>query len=115
MKAVLQSAWLLTVAIGNLIDVIVAAAKFFPEQVSTDSHNFSKYKISKYKFIIQLFLFLYIFQSKEFFLFAGLMFLDMIWFSYMAWRYVPAQLEDPNKKKSIASGTDHSEHENKDS
>lgn len=34
MKSVMQSAWLLTVAFGNLIDVIVAAAKIFDEQVS---------------------------------------------------------------------------------
>lgn len=28
------------------------------------------------------------------------MFVDMIWFAFMAWRYVPAQLEDPNEKKA---------------
>jgi hypothetical protein len=65
MKSVLQAAWLLTVAFGNLIVVIVAEAKFFEE------------------------------QSKEFFLFAGLMFVDMLIFMVMAWRYIPAKLEDP--------------------
>lgn len=60
MKSVMQSAWLMTVAFGNLIDVIIAGAKLFDK------------------------------QYKEFFLFAGLMYLDMIIFSYMAYKYVPA-------------------------
>jgi solute carrier family 15 oligopeptide transporter 1 len=63
MKSVMQSAWLMTVAIGNLIDVIIAALKLF------DS------------------------QWKEFFLFAGLMFADIIIFAYMAYKYVPADIE----------------------
>jgi len=71
MKSVLQAAWLLTVAFGNLIVVIVAEAKFFEE------------------------------QSKEFFLFAGLIFVAMAVFSFQAWRYIPAQLEDPNAVKEI--------------
>jgi hypothetical protein len=66
MKSVMQSAWLLTVAIGNLIDVVIAAAEIFDQ------------------------------QWKEFFLFAGLMILDMMAFAYMAYRYKPAQLEDEN-------------------
>jgi len=63
MKSVMQSAWLLTVFFGNLIDVIVAASKIFDE------------------------------QWKEFFFFAGLMFVDMMVFSYLAYKYTPA---DPN-------------------
>jgi len=75
MKSVMQSAWLMTVAFGNLIDVIIAGAKLFDK------------------------------QYKEFFLFAGLMYLDMIIFSYMAWKYVPAdhselpQDDDDEKEK----------------
>ncbi|XP_069688352.1 peptide transporter family 1 isoform X4 [Periplaneta americana] len=57
MKSVLQAGWLLTVAFGNLIVVIVAEAKFF------DS------------------------QAYEFLLFAGLMLVDMAIFAYMAMRY----------------------------
>ncbi|KAJ4436487.1 hypothetical protein ANN_16518, partial [Periplaneta americana] len=57
MKSVLQAGWLLTVAFGNLIVVIVAEAKFF------DS------------------------QAYEFLLFAGLMFVDMAIFAFMAMRY----------------------------
>lgn len=57
MKSVLQAAWLLTVAVGNLIVVIIAEAKFFNR------------------------------QSLEFFLFAGLMFVDMIIFAVLASRY----------------------------
>lgn len=33
MKSVMQSAWLMTVAFGNLIVVIIAEAKIFEEQV----------------------------------------------------------------------------------
>jgi len=61
MKAVIQAAWLLTVAFGNLIVV------FITEFVKLGS------------------------QSKEFFLFAGLMFVDMIVFAIMAYFYKPAK------------------------
>ncbi|CAO1383568.1 unnamed protein product [Diamesa tonsa] len=57
MKSVLQACWLLTVAIGNLIVVAVAEARFFES------------------------------QAGEFFLFAGLMFIDMIIFGILAMRY----------------------------
>ncbi|XP_065363169.1 peptide transporter family 1 isoform X1 [Calliphora vicina] len=59
MKSVLQACWLLTVAFGNVIVVIVAELKFFNSQAS------------------------------EFFLFSGLMFVDMILFMWLAYRYVP--------------------------
>jgi solute carrier family 15 oligopeptide transporter 1 len=59
MKAVMQSAWLMTVAFGNLIVVIIAELQIFDK------------------------------QWKEFFLFAGLMFLDMVVFAYMAYKYEP--------------------------
>lgn len=54
----------LTVAVGNLIVVIIAGAKFFESQVF------------------------------EFFLFAGLMFIDMIIFSWLAYRYKAIPLEE---------------------
>ncbi|XP_063872254.1 solute carrier family 15 member 1-like isoform X2 [Scylla paramamosain] len=57
MKSVLQAAWLLTVSFGNLIVVIIAEAKFFER------------------------------QSMEFFLFAALMFVDMVLFAFLAVRY----------------------------
>ncbi|XP_047496619.1 solute carrier family 15 member 2-like isoform X2 [Penaeus chinensis] len=57
MKSVLQAAWLLTVAFGNLIVVIIAEAKFFER------------------------------QALEFFLFAVLMFVDMVAFAALAVRY----------------------------
>ena len=58
MKSVLQAAWLLTVAFGNIIVIIVAEAKAFDEQAS------------------------------EFFMFAGLMLADTLLFMFLAWRYV---------------------------
>jgi len=57
MKSVLQSCWLLTVAFGNVIDIIVIGARGFNS------------------------------QAHEFFLFAGLMFVDMIIFMILAYRY----------------------------
>ncbi|XP_011187897.2 peptide transporter family 1 isoform X2 [Zeugodacus cucurbitae] len=61
MKSVLQACWLLTVAFGNVIVVIIAELKLFDSQAS------------------------------EFFLFAGLMFVDMIIFMFVAYRYKPNQ------------------------
>lgn len=57
MKSVLQSCWLLTVAFGNVIDIIIIGAKGFSS------------------------------QAHEFFLFSGLMFVDMIIFMILAYRY----------------------------
>ncbi|XP_036221344.2 peptide transporter family 1 isoform X1 [Bactrocera oleae] len=59
MKSVLQACWQLTVAFGNVIVVIIAELKLF------DS------------------------QAYEFFLFAGLMFVDMIIFMFVAYAYKP--------------------------
>jgi solute carrier family 15 oligopeptide transporter 1 len=76
MKAVLQAGWLLTTAFGNLIVVIIAEAKFF------DS------------------------QANEFFLFAGLMFVDMAIFAFMAMKYKYVEMpeeedEEENQSKEI--------------
>uniref|UniRef100_A0A1B0DQS9 Oligopeptide transporter n=1 Tax=Phlebotomus papatasi TaxID=29031 RepID=A0A1B0DQS9_PHLPP len=57
MKSVIQSAWQLTVGVGNVIVTIIASARIF------DS------------------------QTAEFFLFAGLMFVDMAIFAILAYRY----------------------------
>jgi solute carrier family 15 (oligopeptide transporter), member 1 len=57
MKSLLQACWLLTVAFGNVIVVIIAEAKIF--------HS----------------------QAHEFFLFAGLMVVDMAIFGLLAMRY----------------------------
>lgn len=62
MKSVLQACWLLAVAIGNVIVIIVAGSKIF------DS------------------------QAYEFFLFAFLMVIDMGLFVILAWMYKPINL-----------------------
>ncbi|XP_016996908.3 peptide transporter family 1-like [Drosophila takahashii] len=59
MKSVLQACWLLTVAFGNVIVVVIAELKFFESQAS------------------------------EFFLFAGLMFVDMLIFMFVSYYYKP--------------------------
>ncbi|XP_058790865.1 peptide transporter family 1-like [Phymastichus coffea] len=68
MKSLLQACWLLTVAAGNLIVVIIAESQFFNRQV------------------------------YEFFLFAGLMFADMFIFAIMAkfYEYVDVSSSDDN-------------------
>lgn len=57
----------MTVAFGNLIVVIIAGAKFFSS------------------------------QTFEFFLFAGLMFVDMVVFMWLARRYKSIPLEELDK------------------
>lgn len=57
MKSVVTAFWLLTVAFGNLIVILVAETKMFSS------------------------------QAHEFLLFAGLMFVDMIIFALLAYRY----------------------------
>jgi len=64
MKSVLQAFWLLTVAFGNIIVILVAEAKAFNEQAS------------------------------EFFFFAALMLLDTLILIFLAWRYVPRKVRE---------------------
>ncbi|KAK0167215.1 hypothetical protein PV327_004644 [Microctonus hyperodae] len=66
MKSLVQAGWLLTMATGNLIIIIIAKAKIFNS------------------------------QANEFFLFAGLMFLNMIIFSIMTLYYKYIVVEDEN-------------------
>lgn len=80
MKSVLQACWLLTVAIGNVIVVIIAELALFESQAS------------------------------EFFLFAGLMLVDMLLFMFMAYLYKPnnqthaeTRADSDNARRSIDS------------
>lgn len=57
MKSVMQATWLLTVAFGHVIDIVIVGANFFQS------------------------------QANEFFFFSGLMFLDMVVFMVLAKRY----------------------------
>lgn len=75
MKSVLQGGWQLAVGVGNLIVVIVAEVKAF------DS------------------------QAYEFFLFAGLMMVDMLLFAFLAkqYKYVePEKLAQFNEADTIS-------------
>lgn len=76
MKSVLQAGWLLTVAFGNLIVVIIAEAKFFNS------------------------------QAYEFFLFAGLMLVDMGIFAFMAlkYKYVENPEEEDDEEENKING-----------
>lgn len=64
MRSVLQGFWQLTVGVGNLIVTIIVGAKFFES------------------------------QTYEFALFAGLMFVDMGIFTWLAIRYKAIPLEE---------------------
>jgi len=75
MRSVMQAMWQLTVAFGNLIVIIVAEAKGLPK------------------------------QSDEFFLFAGLMGLDMIIFIFLATRYEYVSVVEDEQKKPIDDGS----------
>ncbi|XP_005097084.1 solute carrier family 15 member 2 [Aplysia californica] len=81
MKSIVQAAWLLTTALGDLIVVIIAEAQF------TSS------------------------QSAESFLFAALMGVDTLLFVVMACRYKsyvpPKQTPDPVKNMTTSNGADH--------
>jgi len=75
MRSVMQAIWLLTVAFGNLIFIVIAKAKAFDK------------------------------QSYEFFLFAGLMVLDMaifVWLS-MGYKYVETKPTKKNDEKEDGS------------
>ncbi|CAH1647751.1 unnamed protein product [Spodoptera littoralis] len=71
MKSVLQSVWLLTVAFGNLIVVLIVEGNFLDA------------------------------QWKEFFLFAGLMLIDMLIFTTMAFRYKYKELSSSDENLAI--------------
>ncbi|XP_017472594.1 PREDICTED: peptide transporter family 1 [Rhagoletis zephyria] len=71
MKSVLQACWLLTVAFGNVIVIIIAELSLF------DS------------------------QAYEFFLFAGLMFIDMIVFMFVAYRYKPNSVASNSESEPL--------------
>merc|ERR1719150_3437030 len=71
MKSVMQAAWLLTVAGGNIIVIIVAESRAFSEQAS------------------------------EFFMFAGLMLIDTFILIFLAWRYVPRREREEQERDSI--------------
>ncbi|XP_034839700.1 peptide transporter family 1-like isoform X1 [Maniola hyperantus] len=71
MKSVLTSVWLLTVAFGNLIVVFIVEGNFLDA------------------------------QWKEFFLFAGLMLLDMLIFMLMAFRYKYVELKSSEENLAV--------------
>ena len=69
MKSVLQACWLLTMAFGNLIIVLIADANIFSE------------------------------RSYEFFFFGGLMVVDIAMFAIMAYFYVPSNINKQEEEK----------------
>ncbi|XP_043674367.1 peptide transporter family 1-like isoform X1 [Vespula pensylvanica] len=74
MKSLMQSSWLLTVAFGNLIVVIIAEISFFSRQV------------------------------YEFFLFAGLMLIFMILFGIMTMFYKYTDIPETNEEEIVLEG-----------
>jgi len=86
MKSVMQACWLLTVAVGNLLDVLIASLELFEK------------------------------QTYEFFLFAGMIYVFTLIFSYMAWKYVPYAKDDDNEmdEQNSIKGTDNTAYDDKD-
>lgn len=74
MKSLLQACWLLTVAFGNVIVVVIAELKFFKS------------------------------QAYEFFLFAVMMFIDMAIFALLAMRYKYVKNVDSKDDSDIDNG-----------
>lgn len=74
MKSLLQACWLLTVAFGNVIVVIIAELKFFQS------------------------------QAYEFFLFAVMMFIDMAIFGLLAMRYTYVKNVDSKDDSDMENG-----------
>ena len=74
MKSLLQACWLLTVAFGNVIVVVIAELKFFQS------------------------------QAHEFFLFAIMMFIDMAIFGFLAIRYTYVTNSDNKNDIEIENG-----------
>jgi len=79
MKSVLQAAWLLNVAFGNIIVIIVAEAKAFDSQAS------------------------------EFFMFGIFMLIDMALFSFLAYRYKYVKDVKKETEEIQLEETDHSQ------
>lgn len=73
MKSVLQACWLLAVAFGNIIVVIVAEVSFFDSQAS------------------------------EFFLFAGCMVVNVVLFIWLASRYTYRKLQETDTSIDMSS------------
>lgn len=76
MKSVLTSFWLLTVSVGNIIVLIIAEAKFVPNQAR------NREVLVYIQILIAI-----LFQADEYFLFAGLIFAATIIFVILAVRY----------------------------
>ncbi|CAH1140861.1 unnamed protein product [Phyllotreta striolata] len=75
MKSLLQACFLLTTAFGNLIIVIIESAKIFDK------------------------------QSNDFFLYTGLMVVDMLIFTFLASRYKYVRNEDSNVSEGVSEET----------
>ena len=112
MKAVLQAGWLLTVAIGNFIVLIVAEVAKIPEQVKKKKKSTSQLDTSDTSVclchvdndpwcITPMFL-PRLFKWAEYILFASLLIVVCVIFSIMAYFYTyinPAEIEAQFMKK----------------
>jgi hypothetical protein len=84
MKAVMQAIWLMVVAFGNLIDIIVISA-----QSEDPNAGLS--------------------QAQEFFMFAGIMAIAVVLFILMSWnyKYVEDEKKEEDEKKRLSTVSNH--------
>ena len=82
MKTVTIAFWYVSVAMGNFLVIIVIQARFFRSQVFIHFYSFLELiSLINIKNLIK------IIQANEFFLFAGLILLDMLIFAAMVRKY----------------------------
>lgn len=90
MKTVLQACWLLTIALGHLIDVIVVGANFISSQVKHEEATSTGLASGQHlNSISHQQIFLFFLQTLEFFTFAGLMYANILVFMWLVSRYQP--------------------------
>lgn len=97
MKAVLQAGWLLTVAVGNFIVLIVAEIAKLPKKVKWEQREASRITLNMFaKSFITCSVSPSILKWAEFFLFASLLVAVCVIFSIMAYFYTyidPTEIE----------------------
>jgi hypothetical protein len=109
MKAMCQAAWLLTVAFGNLVVIIVAEGSLFNDRVR--GLDVASASIFQHAYILVVPDNFVSMQAIEFFFFAGLIFVVTIIFAIMSFFYKYVDLTGRDDETSPSSHDDSSQDE----